>query len=150
MVSGAKGDEDIDPLVLTFKISGDDFIHAGEASSGTKKALARLGVQATVVKRAAIAMYEAELNAVIHAGGGTADVAIYPAHVCISVKDEGPGIPDVDLAMQEGWSTAPDIAREMGFGAGMGLPNIKKQVDLLSIETAPGQGTTVHIVINFT
>ena len=114
-----------------------------------KKALARLGVQAAVVKRAAIAMYEAELNAVIHAGGGTADVSIYPDCIQISVKDEGPGIADVDLAMQEGWSTAPDLAREMGFGAGMGLPNIKKQADEFTIETKPGAGTTVRIIINF-
>ncbi len=95
-------------------------------------------------------MYEAELNAVIHAGGGIADVEIYPDHVLIRITDHGPGIPDVDLAMQEGWSTAPDIAREMGFGAGMGLPNIKKNSDDMEIETQIGHGTTVTIIINFT
>lgn len=94
-------------------------------------------------------MYEAEINAVIHAGGGKAEVEIFPDHVQIRVVDHGPGIPDVRLAMQEGWSTAPDIAREMGFGAGMGLPNIKKHSDEMSIETAVGQGTTVSITIRF-
>ncbi|MDW7656573.1 MAG: ATP-binding protein [Bacillota bacterium] len=130
-------------------INGSDFIHAGEASSSTRKVLAKLGINAAIVKRAAIAMYEAELNAVIHAGGGTAHVAIYPDRVAIKITDHGPGIPDVDLAMQEGWSTAPETAREMGFGAGMGLPNIKRQTDQMTIETAQGQGTTVSIVVNF-
>ncbi|NLO35909.1 MAG: anti-sigma regulatory factor [Clostridiaceae bacterium] len=139
----------MEPLRLTFAIVGSDFIHAGEASSGAKKALAKLGVQAPVVKRAAIAMYEAELNTVIHAGGGSAEVDIYPDHVQIRIVDQGPGIADVSLAMQEGWSTAPEAAREMGFGAGMGLPNIKKQADELHIETEPGRGTTVTIRINF-
>ncbi len=94
-------------------------------------------------------MYEAELNAVIHAGGGRAEVEIHPDHIQIKVIDNGPGIPDVGLAMQEGWSTAPDIAREMGFGAGMGLPNIKKNSDDMNIETSIGHGTTLSIVINF-
>lgn len=94
-------------------------------------------------------MYEAELNAVIHAGGGSAAVEIYPDHVLIRIRDQGPGIPDVGLAMQEGWSTAPDIAREMGFGAGMGLPNIKKNSDEMKIETEIGQGTTLTIIIRF-
>jgi anti-sigma regulatory factor (Ser/Thr protein kinase) len=134
---------------LTFTIRGGDFIRAGEAASGTKKALTRLGVKPEVVKRAAIALYEAEMNAVIHAGGGMAEVAIYPDRIQIELIDQGPGITDVDLAMQEGWSTAPDIAREMGFGAGMGLPNIKKNADEMMIETKPGQGTTVMIVIRF-
>lgn len=94
-------------------------------------------------------MYEAEINAVIHAGGGTAEVEIYPDHVLIRIIDHGPGIPDVNLAMQEGWSTAPDIAREMGFGAGMGLPNIKKNSDDMKIETVIGQGTTLTVMIRF-
>ncbi len=134
---------------LSFKIRGSDFVNAGEASSNTKKALSRIGLSPSVVKRAAIAMYEAELNAMIHADGGQADVEIFPDHVIISITDHGPGIPDVDLAMQAGWSTAPDIAREMGFGAGMGLPNIKKQADDLKIETKVGQGTTLTIKILF-
>ncbi len=94
-------------------------------------------------------MYEAELNAVIHAGGGVAEVEIYPDHVLIRISDQGPGIPDVGLAMQEGWSTAPDIAREMGFGAGMGLPNIKKNADDMKIETEIGKGTTLTVIIRF-
>ncbi len=94
-------------------------------------------------------MYEAELNAVIHAGGGTAEVEIYADHVLIRIHDHGPGIPDIDQAMQEGWSTAPDIAREMGFGAGMGLPNIKKNSDEMKIETEIGQGTTLTVIIRF-
>jgi anti-sigma regulatory factor (Ser/Thr protein kinase) len=94
-------------------------------------------------------MYEAEINAVIHADGGAAEVFIYSDHVVIRIIDQGPGIPDVSLAMQEGWSTAPDIAREMGFGAGMGLPNIKKHSDDMSIETEIGSGTTVTITVRF-
>ena len=137
------------PVKLHYPIRGGDFLYAGEASSGTKKALAKLGVDPAAVKRAAVAMYEAEINAVIHAGGGEADVEIYADHVSISIRDQGPGIPDLDLAMQEGWSTAPDTAREMGFGAGMGLPNIKRHSDDLSIETAVGAGTTVHIIVRF-
>lgn len=102
-----------------------------------------------MIKRAAIAMYEAELNAMIHANGGNAEVAIYPDRVEIVISDRGPGIADIDLAMQAGWSTAPDIAREMGFGAGMGLPNIKKNADSLDIRTAVGRGTEVTIIICF-
>jgi serine/threonine-protein kinase RsbT len=94
-------------------------------------------------------MYEAEINAVIHADGGQAEVEIFNDHVSIRIRDNGPGIPNVELAMQAGWSTAPDIAREMGFGAGMGLPNIKKNADQLNIETVVGQGTTVTIEIKY-
>ena len=115
----------------------------------TKKALTRLGVSPQVVKRAAIAMYEAEINVVIHANGGTAEAEIFPDHIRICVLDNGPGIPDVDLAMQDGWSTAPDTAREMGFGAGMGLPNIKKNADEMSIDTRIGEGTKITIIIRF-
>jgi len=114
-----------------------------------KKALTRLGVNPASIKRAAIAMYEAEINAVIHAHGGVAVVHIYPDAVTIEIIDHGPGIPDVDQAMKEGFSTAPDTAREMGFGAGMGLPNMKKHADSLEIETAVGVGTKVTLHINF-
>ena len=139
----------MDSVVLEFPIRGGDFINAGEAASGMKKALTRLGVDPSSVKRAAIAMYEAEINAVIHAGGGTAYIKIYTDHIIITITDNGPGIPNVDLAMQEGWSTAPDSAREMGFGAGMGLPNIKKHSDYMNIETEIGKGTKITIIINF-
>lgn len=138
------------PLELNFAIRGNDFVNAGEASSHMKKALSRLGLSPSVVKRAAIAMYEAELNAMIHGDGGEAEVQIFSDHVQIRICDQGPGIPDVGLAMQEGWSTAPDLAREMGFGAGMGLPNIKKNADEMQIETVIGQGTTLTILIRFT
>lgn len=138
-----------EPVKLEYTIQGNDFINAGEASSGTKKALNRLGVSPAAVKRAAIAMYEAEINAVIHAGGGKALAEIYPDHIIIKIIDQGPGIPDVSLAMTEGWSTAPNIAREMGFGAGMGLPNIKKHSDEMTLETTIGQGTTLTIMVRF-
>ncbi len=137
------------PLHLSFPIRGGDFHSAGEASSGMKKALTKLGVDPGAVKRAAVAMYEAEINAVIHAGGGEADVAIHADRVEIVVRDRGPGIPDVALAMQEGWSTAPDVAREMGFGAGMGLPNIQRNADGLAIDTEVGKGTTLEILVLF-
>jgi len=139
----------LENVSLEFPIRGGDFINAGEASSGMKKALTRLGIDPASVKRAAIAMYEAEINAVIHAGGGIASVKIYPDHIVIVIKDNGPGIPDVELAMKEGWSTAPDSAREMGFGAGMGLPNIKRHSDFMSLDTEIGKGTAITIIINF-
>ena len=114
-----------------------------------KKTLARLGVNPLSIKRAAIAMYEAEINAVIHGHGGVAIVYVYPDSVKIEIIDQGPGIPDVDKAMMAGYSTAPDSARAMGFGAGMGLPNIKKHVDKLDIETTLGKGTKVTMYINY-
>ncbi|MHB8962075.1 MAG: ATP-binding protein [Saccharofermentanales bacterium] len=136
-------------IILEYKITGNDMINAGHASSAMKKALNMLGIKPVTVKRAAIAMYEAEINSVIHAGGGTARIRIYPDHIDIEIADKGPGIPDVELAMKEGWSTAPDSAREMGFGAGMGLPNIKKHSDDMRIETRQGEGTTIYIRINY-
>ncbi len=114
-----------------------------------KKALSRLGIDAASARRAAIAMYEAEINTVIHAGGGVADVEIHPGEVRIRVSDRGPGIPDVGLAMREGWSTASDMAREMGFGAGMGLPNIRKHADSMEIATVVGEGTTLDLLVRF-
>ncbi len=115
-----------------------------------KKSLSRLGVKAEDIKRASIAMYEAEINAVIHGHGGMAEVTVHPDKVVIVIEDHGPGIPDLDQAMVAGWSTAPDLAREMGFGAGMGLPNIKKNCDDLKIDTKVGEGTCVTMIINFT
>jgi serine/threonine-protein kinase RsbT len=136
-------------IVREYRIPANDFIVAGEASSDVRKLLNQMGVSPAVVKRTSIAMYEAEINAVIHGHGGHAHVEIDRDKVSISISDDGPGIPDVGLAMQEGWSTAPDSVREMGFGAGMGLPNIKKHADRLRIETVPGHGTTIHIIVNF-
>ncbi len=128
-------------------IPADDFSLAGEASSSVKKMLNQLGVPPQTVKKASIAMYEAEINAVIHAGGGTAEVEIDKEKVLIIISDKGPGIPDVELAMKEGYSTAPDSVREMGFGAGMGLPNIKRYADKLDIKTEVGKGTSVEITV---
>jgi len=133
---------------LKYSIPANDFTFAGEASSNVKKMLSQLGIDPGVIKRTAIAMYEAEINAVIHGGGGVANIEISPEKIIIYIKDEGPGIPDVDVAMQEGYSTAPEYIREMGFGAGMGLPNIKRYSDELQIDTEVGKGTTVKITIN--
>lgn len=133
-------------LHLHYDIRGDDFIHAGEASGNVKEILKRLGFSPDLIRRTAIAMYEGEINMVIHAGGGTADVDIDPDRIEILLTDHGPGIDNLDLAMREGFSTASDSIRELGFGAGMGLPNMKKYADDLKILTVPGQGTTVRIL----
>lgn len=135
-------------IVREYTIPANDFIVAGEASSSVRKLLNQMGVSPSIVKRASVAMYEAEINAVIHGHGGTAHVEIDRDKVVIQIRDEGPGIPDLDLAMQEGWSTAPDSIREMGFGAGMGLPNIKKHADGFHVDTEPGRGTVVHILVH--
>lgn len=128
-------------------IDDSNFDMAGEASSSTKRILTKLGVPPAIVKRVAIAMYEAEINAFIHGGGGEAFVDIDQDRVYIVIKDQGKGIPDLDLAMQEGWSTADEEVRKMGFGAGMGLPNIRKNTDELNIITAPGEGTEVQMTV---
>lgn len=132
---------------LHYDISANDFSLAGEASSNVKKMLVQLGINPVQVKKIAIAMYEAEINAVIHANGGTADVEIDSGKITVVIKDTGPGIPDLEMAMQEGWSTAADSIRELGFGAGMGLPNIKRNADRLDIETEVGKGTTLIITV---
>ena len=126
---------------------GDDFTRAGEASSAVKRKLKQLGFQPDVIRRVAIAMYEGEINMVIHAGGGEADVEILPDRVTAVLTDHGPGIPDVEQAMQEGWSTAPDNVRNLGFGAGMGLPNIKKYTDQMDIQTEVGKGTVMTMTV---
>ncbi len=134
-------------MKLHYEVPGDDPSLAGRASTEVKRALGRLGVDPVEIKRVAVAMYEAEINMVIHAGGGMAEAEISPERVTVVLADRGPGIADLDLAMQEGYSTASESARELGFGAGMGLPNIKRNADDLNIETALGRGTTVTIVI---
>ena len=136
-------------LKLTFEVDGENFTSAGEASVQTKKNLRMLGVHPDVVRRVAIAMYEGEINMVIHAGGGIATVTVYPEKIEIVLEDKGPGIPDVELAMKEGFSTAPENIRSLGFGAGMGLPNMKKNVDKLVVHTKVGEGTTVEMEVNF-
>ena len=132
---------------LYYEVSGDDFTHAGEASGNVKKVLKQLGFAPDVIRRTTVSMYEGEINMVIHAGGGVAEVVITPESIEIDLRDHGPGIADIELAMQEGYSTAPDKIRALGFGAGMGLPNMKKYTDHLSIDTAVGKGTTVHMTV---
>jgi len=134
-------------MTYTYQISGEDFASAGAASSDIKKKLRQLGLPNPLIKRTAIAMYEAEINMVIHAGGGVTEVSIDPDRISMEFRDEGPGIPDVSLAMTEGWSTASDEARQLGFGAGMGLPNIERNVDSLDIDTAEDRGTTVRMIL---
>lgn len=136
-------------LKLKYEIPANDFITAGEASSKVKNKLTQIGISADTIKKAAISMYEAEINAVIHGNGGYAYVEIFSDKVVINIVDCGRGIPDVDLAMQEGYSTAPDNIREMGFGAGMGLPNMKKYADNLEIHTEVGKGTSIIITVYF-
>lgn len=136
-----------DELVLTYDVSSDDFTRAGEASSDTKKILKQLGVAPEIVRKVAIAMYEGEINMVIHANGGKITVTIAPDAVTMVLADTGPGIADVEKAMQAGYSTAPDDVRSLGFGAGMGLPNMKKYSDDMSISSVVGKGTTVTMVI---
>ncbi len=136
-------------IKLHYDIPSYDLTYAGEASSNVKKRLVQLGIDPARVKKAAIAMYEAEINAVIHGNGGTADIEISSCRITIRISDRGPGIPDLELAMQEGWSTASDEVREMGFGAGMGLPNMKRYADKLDIDTEVGRGTRVTITVDF-
>lgn len=133
---------------LNYIIDKDDFDLAGEASSKVKKALTQLGVDPRIIKKVAISMYEAEINAFIHGGGGEAFVDIDKERVKIIIEDHGKGIEDLSLAMQEGFSTASDFIRQMGFGAGMGLPNMKRHTDELIIDTQAGVGTTVTMIVN--
>lgn len=137
----------MDPVVLEYEVSADDFSSAGEASGDVKKTLKSLGFPPEVIRRVSIAMYEAEINMVIHANGGTIHVGISPEEISARFEDEGPGIPDIDLAMKEGWSTASEEVRGLGFGAGMGLPNIKKYTDYLDIQTVVGQGTVLTMKV---
>lgn len=134
-------------LSLHYDVSGTDFTCAGEASSKIKRNLKELGFPTSVIRNVAIAVYEGEINMVIHGGGGIIDVEISPECISIILADQGPGIPDVSLAMQEGYSTAPDNVRQLGFGAGMGLPNIKKYTDEMIIETEVGKGTTIKLKV---
>ena len=134
-------------LKLNFEISGDDYTRAGEASAQLKKTLRKLGLPPQIVRRAAIAMYEGEINMVIHADGGSIDVEIDTASISLTLADKGPGIPEVSLAMKEGYSTASEKVRSMGFGAGMGLPNMRRHTDYMKIDSTLGVGTTVHMKI---
>ncbi len=130
-------------MKLIYEVPGNDFDRAGEASARVKKALQRLGVEADVVRRVAIGTYEGEMNALIHAGGGIVQADINTETTVITVSDKGPGIADVKQAMQEGFSTAPDYVRALGFGAGMGLPNMMKCSDKFIINTVINKGTKI-------
>ena len=133
----------------TFEIERGNFTDAGQASSSVKRTLKQLGVAPANIKRTVVTLFEAEINAIAHAYGGTIDVDIDDQKIVMVVADQGPGIPNLDLAMQEGWSTASAEVREMGYGAGMGLPNIKKNTDDLKIESTVGVGTTVTMTVFF-
>ena len=130
-------------LKFHFIVDGEDFTSAGKASVQVKKNLRQLGLPPEIIRRVSIAMYEGEINMVIHAGGGEADVTVTEDSVEIFLHDTGPGIKDIDRAMQEGYSTASDQIRSLGFGAGMGLPNMKRYTDYMDIKSAVGKGTDI-------
>ena len=135
---------------LEYQVYEADFVNAGAASSAIKKTLKQLNISPQIVKRVVVALYEAEVNAIAHAYGGMIYADIEPDKIILKVEDKGPGIPDIDWAMQEGNSTASPEVRNMGFGAGMGLPNIQKNVDKLNVQSTVGVGTTVEMEVNFT
>lgn len=135
-------------LNFHFIVDGNDFTSAGQASIQIKKNLRQLGLDPETIRRVSIAMYEGEINMVIHAHGGEADVNVYETHIEIILKDKGPGINNIEQAMQEGFSTAPDQIRSLGFGAGMGLPNMKRYTDDMNIESEVGVGTTVTMRVD--
>ena len=131
-----------------FVVDGEDFTSAGQASVSVKKNLRKLGISPETIRRISIAMYEGEINMVIHAGGGEAEVLVYEDRIEMILTDHGPGIADIARAMQEGFSTAPDNVRSLGFGAGMGLPNMKRYTDDMRIESTVGEGTVITMIVN--
>ena len=137
-----------DAIRLHYTVPGDDFTRAGEASADLKSRLKKLGLPPTAIRKVSIALYEGEINLAIHAHGGDIDVEITDDEVRMTLSDDGPGIPDISLAMSEGWSTAPDEVRSLGFGAGMGLPNMKKYADEFAIESTVGVGTVIDMKVN--
>ena len=137
-----------DALVFKFEVDGENFTSAGQASVQIKKNLRRLGLDPEIIRRVSIAMYEGEINMVIHAGGGVAEVRVAEDAVEIILEDQGPGIADIEQAMQAGFSTAPDSIRSLGFGAGMGLPNMKRYTDYMTIESTVGVGTRITMRVN--
>ena len=138
----------MESIRLTYAVAGGDLTMAGEASSQVKQTLRKLALDADTIRRVSVCMYEGEINMVIHANGGTATVEIGLDDITITLADSGPGIPDVDLAMKAGYSTASAVARDLGFGAGMGLPNMKKYSDEFDIQSTVGVGTTVTMSFN--
>ncbi len=135
-------------LNFHFDVDHEDFTSAGQASVQVKKNLRQLGLPPEIIRRVSIAMYEGEINMVIHAGGGTADVNVTEDYIEIILKDHGPGIKDIDQAMQEGFSTATDTIRSLGFGAGMGLPNMKRYTDYMTVQSVVGEGTDITMRVN--
>ena len=131
-----------------FVVDGEDFTSAGQASVQVKKNLRKLGIPPETIRKISIAMYEGEINMVIHANGGEADVLVYEDRIVMILTDHGPGIADIARAMQEGFSTAPDNVRSLGFGAGMGLPNMKRYTDDMRIESTVGEGTVITMIVN--
>ena len=138
-----------DQLIFTYEIDGEDFTRAGEPSSSVKNKLKMLGVDSEAIRKVAIAMYEGVINMVIHADGGTITVTVSDDDITMVLADRGPGIPDIGKAMQEGYSTAREEVRSLGFGAGMGLPNMKRFTDEMTIDTVIGQGTTITMGVHF-
>ena len=138
-----------EPVKFKYDVQGGNFASAGQASVQVKKNLRQIGLSPEIIRRISIAMYEGEINMVIHAGGGIAEVQVFEDKVIIILDDRGPGIPNIELAMKEGFSTAPDNIRSLGFGAGMGLPNMKRYTDDMKIETELGKGTRITMQVNF-
>ncbi len=136
-------------LSFHFDVDGDNFTSAGQASVQVKKNLRQLGLSPEIIRRVSIAMYEGEINMVIHAGGGHAEVRVMEDAIEIILTDHGPGIADIEQAMQAGFSTAPDTIRSLGFGAGMGLPNMKRYTDSMEIDSTVGEGTKITMRVNF-
>ena len=136
-------------MQLSYDIIGGDFTAAGSASSEVKKILKQFSISPLIIRRVAVALYEAEVNVVAHAYKGKMNVDIDEARIYVKIEDEGPGIEDINQAMEEGYSTASDKVREMGFGAGMGLPNIKRNTDYMQLSSVPNEGTTIEISVNF-
>ena len=137
----------MESIKLHYDVPGDDFTRAGAASGDVKRTLKQLGISPGVIRNVAVAMYEGEINMVIHAGGGEIDVEIDGENITMTLSDHGPGIENVELAMKEGYSTAPDNIRTLGFGAGMGLPNMKRYTDDMQIESTVGVGTTIRMKV---
>lgn len=136
-------------LTFHYDVDGENFTSAGQASVQVKKNLRQLGFDPETIRRVSIAMYEGEINMVIHAGGGMADVTVDDGCIEIVLSDTGPGIANIEQAMQEGFSTAPDNIRTLGFGAGMGLPNMKRYTDYMHIDSVVGEGTTITMKVNY-
>ena len=135
-------------ITFKFDVDGSDFTSAGQASAEVKKNLRQLGLSPEIIRRVSIAMYEGEINMVIHAGGGEAFVTVSESDITILLSDKGPGIKDIDKAMQEGYSTATDNVRSLGFGAGMGLPNMKRYTDFMEIKSVVGEGTDITMRVD--